>query len=127
MNNLFSTDFMPRGQCGSWDAGFVWLYVISNVLICAAYVAIFALLMLAYWQGRRSSAPVNITRQQAFSMRIIYGSFILFCGIGHLEGALAFFRPQYHLYAVWHALTAAVSWAAVFITARLRNRLIPGV
>lgn len=118
---------MPRGQCGDWDGGFMWLYVISNVMISAAYVAIFVLLLAAYIQGRRSKEPLNITRAQVFSMRLIYGSFILFCGIGHLEGALAFFHPQYHLYAAWHAATALISWAAVFMTARLRNRMIPGV
>lgn len=118
---------MPRGQCGAWDGGYAWLYVISNVMISAAYIAIFLLLVLAYFQGRRSSTPLQITRSQLFSMRIIYGSFILFCGIGHLEGAAAFFHPQYHLYAAWHAATALVSWLAVFMTARLRNRMIPGV
>lgn len=118
---------MPRGACGLWDRDYAWLYVISNVMIAAAYMAIFGLILTAYLQGRKHSAPMEITRRQMFSMRFIYGSFILLCGIGHLEGALAFFFPQYHLYAVWHAITAAVSWAAVFVTARLRNRLIPGV
>lgn len=124
---MFSTDFMPRGQCGAWEPAYAWLYVISNVLISAAYVAIFVLLAIAYFQGKRSSEPLNITRRQLFTMRLVYGSFILFCGIGHLEGALSFFRPQYHLYAVWHAITACASWAAVFVTATLRNRMLPGV
>lgn len=127
LDRILSTDFMPRGHCGAWDGGYAWLYVISNVLIAAAYIAIFLLLVLAYCQGRRSTTPLHITRRQVFSMRIIYGSFILLCGIGHLEGATSFFYPQYHLYAIWHGLTAIVSWGAVFMTARLRNRMIPGV
>lgn len=126
-SELLSTRFSPRGECGDWVPGYAWLYVISSVLIMAAYVTIFALIALAYLQGRTSKAPVNITRRQVFAMRFTYGSFILFCGIGHLEGAISFFTPQYHLYAVWHFMTAVISWAAVFVTAKLRNRLIPGV
>jgi two-component system, sensor histidine kinase and response regulator len=124
---LLSTRFSPRGECGEWVPGYAWLYVISSILIMAAYVTIFALIALAYLQGRTSKAPVNITRRQVLSMRITYAAFILFCGIGHLEGVMSFFTPQYHLYAVWHAMTAVASWAAVFVTAKLRNRLIPGV
>lgn len=127
IEKLLSTDFMPRGNCGDWDRSYVWLYVTSNILIFAAYLAIFCLLVAAYWQGRRFTSPLSITRKQVFSMRVVYGSFILLCGIGHLEGAAAFFHPQYHLYAVWHFITACVSWMAVFVTARLRNRMIPGV
>lgn len=126
-SHLLSTQFVPRGECGNWMEGYAWLYVLSNILIAAAYVTMFVLIGLAYLQGRTSSAPVKITRRQVLSMRIVYGSFILLCGIGHLEGAMAFFTPRYHLYAVWHFATAVASWAAVFVTARLRNRLIPGV
>ncbi len=127
LDSLLSTQFSPRGECGNWIPGYAWLYVISNILIMAAYVTIFFLIALAYLQGRQSTAPVSITRRQVFSMRLVYGAFILFCGIGHLEGAMSFFTPRYHLYAVWHFMTAIISWAAVFITAKLRNRLIPGV
>jgi hypothetical protein len=126
-DQLLSTQFSPRGECGEWAPAYAYLYVISSVLIVAAYVTIFALLALAYLQGRQTTEPVKITRRQVFTQRIAYGAFILFCGVGHMEGALAFFTPQYHLYAVWHAMTAIASWAAVFVTAKLRNRLIPGV
>lgn len=127
MSDLLSASFMPRGECGAWQPFYAWLYVISNVLIAAAYITIFFLILTAYIQGRTSKLPVHVTHRQALAMRVIYGSFILLCGIGHIEGVMSFFMPQYHLYAVWHWLTAVVSWAAVFATAKLRNRLIPGV
>ena len=39
--NLFtSKDFMPHGMCYSWDPAVLWLNVISDSLIAAAYYAI---------------------------------------------------------------------------------------
>lgn len=118
-----SSDFAKRGECGNWHPGFVWLYVLSQALIFAAYMAIPFVLLV-----RKQHVPAfQISRNQITIMRWTFGAFIFLCGIGHLEGVVAFFRPHYHLYAIWHCLTAMASWAAVCVAARMRYRLIPGI
>lgn len=122
-----STDFVGRGQCGNWHTSFVWLYVISNLMIFAAYVAIPFVLGMAMFRGRHPGPPTYISHHQLFWMRVTFAAFILFCGIGHLEGVISFFRPTYHLYAIWHSLTAIASWGAVIVVAKMRYRILPGV
>lgn len=121
-----SADFAKRGDCGNWHPWFVWLYVLSNILIFSAYMAIPLVLGAAMFR-KRSFEPIYISRRQATWMRLAFAAFIFSCGIGHLEGALSFFSPRYHLYALWHFITAAFSWAAVFAVVKLRHRIIPGI
>lgn len=120
---------MTRGECGNWHPGFVWLYVMSNVLIAASYFIIPFVIGIAIWRARDGRAPqINITQGQARLMRYSFAGFILFCGLGHLlDGVMSFFYPRYHLVAVWHAMTAVASWFAVFAVAKMRHRIIPGV
>ena len=102
---LFSSDFTARGTCGNWHPNFVYLYVISNLLITAAYLALgLALLNNATHPAK---GRVSITRNQAFRSRLVFGLFILVCGIGHSEGAMSFIRPYYHLFAAWHLAAEA--------------------
>lgn len=123
----FSTEFAQRGACGNWHPAFVWLYVLSQMLIFAAYMAIPFALGVAMFRGRNSAPAAYISRRQLLWMRVMFAAFIFFCGVGHLEGVLSFFHPQYHLYAIWHFLTAAASWGAVLVVAKMRHRIIPGL
>lgn len=99
--------FVPRGDCGNWNDAMAWVYKISNLAIFAAYMAIPILLLTTTFHFRKVIALSSI--------RIAFGAFILFCGLGHLEGAVSFFWPTYHFFAVWHSVTAAVSWVVVFL------------
>ena len=41
LSNILSTSpFMPHGMCFMWEPGVLWLHVISDLLIAAAYYAI---------------------------------------------------------------------------------------
>lgn len=125
---IFSSDFIPRGHCGGWNPTFVWLYVLSNCMVFAAYMAIPFVLGMAHLEMRKGRAAFGITRRQITHSRITFAIFILLCGVGHLlDGALSFFYPYYHFFAVWHALTAVASWAAVFMIVKIRHYLIPGI
>jgi len=59
--------------------------------------------------------------------RGVYAAFILICGIGHLEGFISFYWPRYDVFAYWQAITATVSWAAVYVTYRIRHTLAIGI
>ena len=97
---------MQRGHCGNWVTGFAYTYAISNALIFVAYMAMpLALMRFRFtWE--------NVVRAE--HLRKKFALFILSCGIGHLEGIISFAWPAYHLFAVWNALTAAISWWTVF-------------
>ena len=56
LSTIFSADgFMPHGQCFLWQPGVVWLHVVSDALITAAYATI--PLTLVYFMRRRRDVP----------------------------------------------------------------------
>lgn len=99
------TQFVPRGHCGNWDENMLSLYMFSNFAIFLAYMVMAVLLRFVV-------VDYNMIARDG-TLRVAFALFIFFCGIGHLEGILFFRYPVYHFSAVWHLLTALVSWAAV--------------
>lgn len=102
------TRFVPRDCCGTWDGVMQWIYVVSNLAISGAYVALAAALITTEkisWQ----------TLANDWYCRLSFAAFIICCGVGHMEGVLSFRWPAYHAFATWHAITAIVSWATVFV------------
>jgi len=124
--DLFRTDFLTRDCCGPWHPAVAVLYGLSNCAICAAYVAIPSLLLSASRASR--SRPVKagpLHPREVHRVRWWLGLFVLVCGIGHLEGGvLAWVAPAYHAFAVFHLLTALISWKAVFVIAQHRIRIV---
>lgn len=102
---LFDTsDFPPRWHCGKWDPSLGWLHIISDTLIFAAYFTI--PLVLAYFTWKRKDIPFQ-------KVIVLFGLFILACGLGHLIEASIFWTPWYRLSGLSKAITAIVSLATV--------------
>ena len=122
--DLFSLDFVQRGHCGNWNLGFLYLYVLSNALITAAYVAIPSILASQWYRVSLEPLmdPMPVTTRRG--VVLAYSAFIGSCGVGHLEGLLAFQWPLYHLFAMWHLVTAICSWIAVWVTWQARARIV---
>src|SRR5437879_1592331 len=79
--------FMPHGHCYLWNPGMVWLQVLSNGVIAAAYVAISA--TLAYLVYRlRDEIPFQ-------GMYLAFGAFIVLCGITHVFDVYVIWVPAY--------------------------------
>ena len=97
---LFSSDFMPHGMCFLWDPAVLWLNVISDGTIAAAYYAIPFLLFYFPRQRRDFSFKPII---------VAFGLFILACGSTHLLGAVTVWNPVYRLDGVVKAITAIAS------------------
>lgn len=97
--------FVPRGHCGLWHPSMELLYAFSNLFVFAAYIVI--PVALTYIKPNYESLA------QSRTIRLGFASFILVCGIGHLEGVVAFALPMYHLFAAWNLFTAAVSWSCI--------------
>ena len=101
---------MPHGHCFLDRKQWVPIYAVSNLLISASYISIFvALLKIS-----------NLKRIIAYKWPgIIYGLFILLCGIGHLLMVWNIYNGQYVIETIWHSLTAIISFIAAFMTFNL--------
>lgn len=98
---LESEQFMPRWVCGQWTPFHGWMYVISDITIFVAYMAIpFA---LVYFVRKRWN---DLPFRWVFYMFI---AFIMLCGFTHLIDAIIFWIPLYRLNAIVLMLTALVS------------------
>jgi len=113
--NLFGGDFMPHGMCYRWDPAVLWLNVISDGLIAAAYYAI--PFVLFYFTKRRRDLAFNW-------IFVAFGLFILACGSTHLMAAITVWDPRYRLEGVIKAVTAVASLTTLGILIPLMPMLI---
>ena len=100
--------FIPRASCGDWHSWEIVAYQLANVTIFACYLSIAAVLLWAL----RTETGQRLTEAQAAYARVTFASFILVCGVGHLEGILSFVWPRYDIFTWWHMFTALVSMNA---------------
>ena len=113
LERLFSTkDFMPHGMCYEWNSSVIWLHVVSDALIAAAYYSI--PLTLVYFVRKRKDLAFDW-------MFVCFAIFIVACGTTHLMEILNIWQPTYWRSGLIKAFTALVSVA----TAILLLRLIP--
>ncbi|MBN8854127.1 MAG: hypothetical protein BGO55_07020 [Sphingobacteriales bacterium 50-39] len=106
---LDTGDWSPRWHYGSWTGFHGWLYILSDLLIWLAYFAI-PFIIIRF-----------IARQQEVRFARLYyffAAFILACGATHLLDAVTFWIPLYRLSALMRAITAIISWMAVFYLIR---------
>ncbi len=102
-------------MCYYWDPAVLWLNVISDSLIAAAYYAIPVLVF--YF----------VTRRRDISFKGVYiavGIFILACGTTHLMGAVTVWNPIYRLDGVIKAITALASLATFAMLVPMMPMLI---
>jgi two-component system, chemotaxis family, sensor kinase Cph1 len=100
-SDIFSTKYWPaRWHCGKWSDFHGWLYIISDLMIWAAYFAIPLLLFRLI--TKRSDLPFT----RIFWLFI---AFILLCGLTHLMDAVIFWWPAYRLSAVIRLVAGVVS------------------
>ena len=113
---LFSTDiFMPHGMCFAWDPGVLWLNVLSDSAIAAAYYAIPFLLF--YFVKKRRDMGFN-------PIFVAFGVFILACGTTHLLGAVTVWTPAYRLDGLVKAITALASAATLLMLIPMMPALV---
>lgn len=97
--------FMPRWVCGQWSDFHGWMYIISDLVIFLAYMAI-PIAMLIFVRKRWNDVPFK----WVFWLYIL---FITLCGITHFIDAVIFYIPVYRLNAIVLALTAIISMITV--------------
>src|SRR5436190_23348759 len=106
--------FMPHGHCYLWDPGLMWLHLISDFLIAAAYFII--PFTLVNFVRKRRDLPFNW-------MFVCFGIFIIACGMTHVMEIITLWKPYYWVSGIVKAITALASVP----TAILLIRLIPQV
>ena len=103
---MFSTaDWPPRWHCGNWTDFHGWLYIISDLMIWAAYFAIPVLLFRML--TKRSDLPFS-------KIFWLFIAFILLCGSTHLMDAVIFWWPAYRVSALIRFITGVVSIFTVY-------------
>ncbi|HWL92512.1 MAG TPA: ATP-binding protein [Phycisphaerae bacterium] len=105
-------EYMPRRQCMYNETGLIWLHVVSDALIAAAFYSI--AIALVYFVRRRRDIEFNW-------MLLLFATFIFACGTTHIFGVWNIWQAVYRLDGVLKALTAVVS----ALTAALLWRLLP--
>ncbi|EAW34283.1 GAF domain-containing hybrid sensor histidine kinase/response regulator [Lyngbya sp. PCC 8106] len=101
LENLLSAhSYIPHGHCYLWQTPLVGLHLVSDALIAIAYFSIPA--MLIYFVRKRSDLPFS-------SVFVLFGAFIILCGVGHLLDILTLWYPYYWISGLERALTALVS------------------
>lgn len=92
--------YIPHGHCYLWQTPLVGLHLVSDALIAIAYFSIPA--MLIYFVRKRSDIPFS-------RVFVLFGTFIVLCGFGHLLDIWTLWHPDYWLSGIERALTALVS------------------
>jgi len=100
----FWTTFMPHGQCYMWRPDILWLNVLSDAFIAAAYFFIPVCLFLVL--RRKPNTPYR-------PLVIMFSAFILSCGVTHVMSIWSVWHGDYGLVGLSKAVTAVVSVATV--------------
>lgn len=93
---------MPHGHCYFWQTDLLWLHVLSNALIVAAYCAI--PIGLFFFVRKRK----DLIYRWVF---ILFACFILLCAASHAFAILTIWQPFYYLEGIVLAATGVVSAA----------------
>jgi two-component system NtrC family sensor kinase len=92
--------FIPHGHCYLWRPMLVWLHILSDVLIAAAYYSI--PISLIYFLKERKDFPFK-------KILLLFGAFIISCGTTHIMEIWTLWHPTYWLAGFLKALTASIS------------------
>lgn len=114
-SQLFETDFMPHGMCFFWRPDVLWLNVISDGLIAAAYFTI-PVLLIELVRRRK-----NLTFHWIFWM---FAAFILLCGTTHLLSVVTVWDPVYRFDGFIKLLTGLASICTAIALLKLLPRIM---
>ena len=99
-SGLLSTRYIPHGHCYLWQTPLVGLHAVSDLIIALSYFSI-PIALVYYIYKRKPDVPVRVS--------LLFSSFILLCGVGHLFDIVTLWYPVYWLSGAVRAATALVS------------------
>lgn len=104
------TGLVPHGFCLKWNPLLLWTLVGSDSLIAASYFSI----PVAIWVFSQKRSDIH--NRWLF---ILFGLFIVACGITHLLDVVTIWQPNYWMNAVAKAMTAVLSLGTAVIIWRI--------
>ena len=105
-------DFQPHYFCLSQSDGLIWTMFTGDMMVFISYM----ILPYLIW-------TCGILGNLAMSIRVLFGSFIVFCGVSHLLMAFNLWHGFYWLEAVEKNVTGVVS----LVTAVLLGGVLRGI
>ena len=122
------SSFMPHGICYLWKPELVWLHVISDAVIAAAYFAIPPALIYLVVRARREARALGLpgpARGLPYErVYLAFGLFIVACGTTHVMGVVNVWQPSYWASGAIKVVTAAASVATAVALPPLLPRAI---
>lgn len=101
---------VPHGYCLQWKPGLLWTLVTSDSIIAISYFSIpFAIFFFAKKRPDVAHGWLSL----------LFGLFIITCGITHLLDVLTIWQPNYWANAVAKALTAILSFGTAVMIWRI--------
>ncbi len=105
---------MTRDACLQ-DPVLLAVLVAANLVIFLAYMVIPAAILWVALRLKKLPFP---------ALWVLFGAFIVGCGLTHLVGALVFFRQAWHLEAAACVLTAVISASTAALLWRWRRAVL---
>lgn len=103
---MLQNAYMAHGYCFLWQPPLIALHVLSDLLIAVAYFSIPVLLW--YFVRKRTDIPFG-------ALFVMFGSFIVLCGLSHVMSIVTIWNPVYWADGVIKAMTAGVSVATAIV------------
>jgi diguanylate cyclase (GGDEF)-like protein/PAS domain S-box-containing protein len=100
------TGLIPHGFCLKWNPFLLWTLVSSDAVITVSYFSI----PFALWFFAKKRPDVRHR-----GLFVLFGLFIIACGITHLLDVLIIWHPNYWLTALAKAITAVISFSAATV------------
>jgi two-component sensor histidine kinase len=114
---IAASGFLPHGVCLLWRPELLALHAVSDTLIAGAYFSI-PLAILAFLR-RRTDLVAEHKR-----IAMLFGVFILGCGLTHVLGVATLWRPIYVVDGLVKAVTAAASVLTAIVLWPMLPRLL---
>ncbi|MFK7926239.1 MAG: ATP-binding protein [Bacteroidia bacterium] len=116
ISKIFSREgFVSQGQSYLWSPEVFWPQLIGDLLTAIAYFII--PIGIYFFLQRRP----NIKERRLF---LLFGAFILACGITHLIDIITIWVPIYHLSAIIKLITGIISMITAITLIRILPQLI---
>lgn len=106
-----SSDFSSFWQSGNWTQFHAWLYIISDLMIWAAFFII-PILIIYYLHYKGEKVRFN-------GLYSIFAIFLLISGITYFMDAIMFWIPFFRITALMRFATAIISWVTVYYVIKI--------
>jgi amino acid transporter len=129
-----SSEFFTRNHCGGgWTPELICLSRLANFLIFLAYCSIPFSLFVLWWNLKQLRLGHKLTRQvekisgQNKWILLLFGCFIITCGLTHLDDVIVFDYAPYRYFTSMEVLTSVFSISTALLLPLVARRILQGL